>query len=328
MTSNPIRSSWILIASITLILSVNYNAVCCQALSPIGNIRVEESFSSSGRSVSTSSFTKPPTSAKATSLSATSSSSSPIPPPPALSVPVWSLAVKDDDDYDDTNDGDDDGDADGNTTAIARKKTKTNMNIMTYCMPVSIGPPKLWALSIFKDTKTRELFLLDHLDDDSTPTTPKQGILQLLTKDHHALVPILGKKSGRDINKEQACAEAGWKWAPSPSSSPSSPPPPPSTSAEESSTEEDCQVIPSCSLYLQVQVVESCNSKMDAGDHWVVLCQIVNTGEWDSERNCLRWRTMVADDEDTAVPAAAVEGIDGIGDNAMYSGWLRQEGHL
>ena len=71
------------------------------------------------------------------------SSSSPIPPPPSLSVPVWSLAVSAEAVSNDT---------DNNSISTE----STNMNIMTYCMPVSIGPPKLWALSIFKGTLTKE----------------------------------------------------------------------------------------------------------------------------------------------------------------------------
>jgi len=55
---------------------------------------------------------------------------------------------------------------------------------------------------------------------------------------------------------------------------------------------------------------------LDAGDHWVALCQVVNTGQWNATQQCIQWNSI----DETMDP------IDE--NNAMYSGWLRQEGHL
>ena len=162
---------------------------------------------------------------------------------------------------------------------------------MTYCMPVSIEPPKLWALSLYKGTLTKDWLLSSETNDNT-----KTAILQLMTQDQHCLVKILGKQSGNDINKADICSKHGWEWV----------------------NESKCQrILPKCALYLKLQVVQS--SVMDAGDHVVVLCKVIETGKWNNGKKELEWRREGNLD---------VNAIDGISDNAMYSGWLRNEGIL
>lgn len=190
------------------------------------------------------------------------------------------------------------------------------MNIMTYCMPVSISP-KLWALSLYKGTLTETYFVKNE----------KRGILQLLTKDHESLIPILGKQSGRDIDKARECAKHGWEWKTMNVQWPSSTAD--DNDKKKKTNDQECsytqEVLPQCGLYLQLQAVEDSSSSsssivMDAGDHVVVLCQVVNTGEWSSSNGGICWK---ANDDTPMAP------IDGIQDNVMYSGWLRrQEGIL
>lgn len=101
-----------------------------------------------------------------------------IPPPPLISMPVWSLAspVADDD---------------------------TSMNIVTFATPVSVAPPKLWVVSLYTNTMTRQSFL------DS-----KVGVLQLLTPSMQDVVPVLGKRSGYEegYSKRDECQKLGHGW--------------------------------------------------------------------------------------------------------------------
>jgi hypothetical protein len=99
-----------------------------------------------------------------------------IPPPPALSVPVWSLA----------------------SPAIHTDGLSTSMNIVTFCTPVSVAPPKLWAVSLYTNTMTRDAFL-----------NSKVAVLQLMQPDQAGLVPLLGKRSGYEpgFSKKDACQD-------------------------------------------------------------------------------------------------------------------------
>jgi hypothetical protein len=99
-----------------------------------------------------------------------------IPPPPALSVPVWSLA----------------------SPAVNTDGVSTSMNIVTFCTPVSVAPPKLWAVSLYTSTMTRDAFL-----------NSKVAVLQLMQPDQAGLVPLLGKRSGYEpgFSKKDSCQE-------------------------------------------------------------------------------------------------------------------------
>ena len=227
--------------------------------------------------------------------SSSSSSSSPIPPPPPLSMPVWSLACPA-------------VPTTTTTTATATTTTTTtSMNIMTFCTPVSIQP-KLWALSLYHDTLTKDSFL-----------STQHGILQLLTLRQAPLIPILGKQSGYDpqVDKAQECQQAffGWKDMVSSSSSSSSSSPT-TTSGSENKFENYHQVLSHCALYLQVQL----QSTIDAGDHVVAICQVTNTGIWDKKRDQIEWKDVTSSDEEPLPP---------LDDNdALYTGWLREQGLL
>ena len=211
------------------------------------------------------------------------SSSSPIPPPPPISVPVWSFA----------------------TTS----QTKTSMNIMTFCIPVSVSSPKLWALSFYYGTLTKDSFLgcekHDKNNDDNQSKTSK-GILQLLKFHHRHLVPILGKKSGRDVDKATLCSKEGFPWSKDP----------------------DCnfEVLPGCALYIEVECQNSENL-MDAGDHVVAICQVTRVGVWEQtdgnelKDGKIRWLDGGIDAN--PIPLGAIDES-----NALYSGQLRKEGIL
>ena len=63
------------------------------------------------------------------------------------------------------------------------------MNLVTYTSPASVSPRRI-TLSLYKDTLSRETFMIKGT-----------GVLQLLTKSHIDLFHLLGKTSGREVDK-------------------------------------------------------------------------------------------------------------------------------
>jgi flavin reductase (DIM6/NTAB) family NADH-FMN oxidoreductase RutF len=204
------------------------------------------------------------------------------------------------------------------------------MNIMTYCMPVSIQP-KLWALSIYKTTLTKRCLLLeedDELSSSSSPTTKTTKtkmlcILQLLTKQHASLVPILGKRSGRDVDKSTGCSHLGYPWCPVEVA----------VDESESETENDndaiatstrsttstLDVLPECALYI---LLETCTST-DAGDHTLVTCKVKRVGRWSADYDKVEW----LDDDDTSTMQQPLDDSEDRG-NVLYTSYLRRHGYL
>ena len=215
-----------------------------------------------------------------------------IPPPPSLSLPVWSLACP----LCQT--------SSGFLTTI--KETQTSMNIVTYAIPVSVAPPKLWVVSLYKTTLTKRAFVDSNV-----------GILQLLSPSQSKLVPILGKRSGyeKGFSKREACADLDavqdvmWRQYRDCAVLPSS-------TEEEGTTNEDkllqtMDVLPNCVSYIKLKLL----STFDAGDHDVALCEVIGTGEWLKESNQLKIHGK------DNVPAAPKDQR-----TVLYSGQLREEG--
>lgn len=163
---------------------------------------------------------------------------------------------------------------------------------MTFCTPVSISP-KLWALSLYYNTRTLDSFLVH-----------KRGIIQLLRPEHAYLVPILGKRSGYDIDKALASFdEAGIKWASM-------------TAVDSGRWEDDHAVLPNCASYLRVEILEEGSALMEAGDHLLALCQVIQTGIWNAPEQKVEWLSP----DTTQTPLDAPE--------VLYTGHLRREGIL
>jgi flavin reductase (DIM6/NTAB) family NADH-FMN oxidoreductase RutF len=215
-----------------------------------------------------------------------------IPPLPALSVPVWSLATT--------------------TAALARDTRQdqslsllppTSMNIVTFTTAVSVASPKLWMVSLYLDTLTKDAFL-----------ATGYGVLQLLRPSHKMLIPILGQRSGYDVNhsKRQECRLLGYDWV---ELSPIIPPPSDETDSSTTTLTKDVptlQVLPDCASYVHLQV----QSTVPAGDHIVALCQVVASSQWDSAKRCVRPSLL-----DEPSPPLDSESV-------LYTGLLRQEGIL
>ncbi len=137
--------------------------------------------------------------------------------PPQLDVPTYSLAT-------------------------FNRDGTTNMNIITYATPVSSSPNRVWSLGVYRETLTEENLLRKPV-----------AVLQLLTTEHVPLIDILGGKSGRDVNKKEACSKVGFTWL-------------------HCDEFQGLDVIPGCASYLFLTVQ---GGLLDAGSHLIVpFCQV------------------------------------------------------
>jgi len=137
--------------------------------------------------------------------------------PPLLDSPTFSLATRNED-------------------------GSTNMNILTYATPVSVRPTRVWCLGLFKDTLSYENFA-------RTGT----GILQLLQEDEHhiAVVKVLGGTSGREVDKQAACAKLDCAWI--------------------DLDDDQTKVLPNCASYCRLSAI---GELVDVGSHSVAICQV------------------------------------------------------
>jgi hypothetical protein len=100
----------------------------------------------------------------------------------------------------------------GRTTAGSMMTTTTSMNIVTFATPVSVKPKKLWIISLYHGTRTKDAFFAQQQQQRQQQLpeqqSPAVAVLQLLKPQHKHLVPILGKRSGYEAgySKAAACA--------------------------------------------------------------------------------------------------------------------------
>jgi flavin reductase (DIM6/NTAB) family NADH-FMN oxidoreductase RutF len=162
------------------------------------------------------------------------------------------------------------------------------MNIVTFCTAVSVATPKLWIVSLYYDTLTKDSFL-----------ETKTAVLQLLTPSQKHLVPLLGKKSGYEpgYSKQAACLELGFRWI---------------DASEFTTGNSKIQVLPACAAYIQLKL----RSTLEAGDHVVALCEVTRTGDWDASSE-----SVVPASVDDAGGRMALDPS-----TALYTALLRQEG--
>ena len=208
--------------------------------------------------------------------------SSSIPPPPPISMPVWSLSSP----------------LSKTVTTGLTLERYTSMNIVTFATPVSVAPPKLWTVSLYTNTLTRQAFL------DSGV-----AILQLLSPEQKHLVPLLGKRSGyeEDFSKRAACADANYSWIPAVDQS---------CQYQTDDDELFCtlDLLPRCASYIQLKLLQT----MDAGDHELALCQVIGTGEWNEELGQIIFDSTETNLRTNQTPKDTT--------NTLYTALLRQEG--
>lgn len=111
--------------------------------------------------------------------------------------------------------------------------TQQNMNICTYVTPITLKPKK-FCIAIYKNTQTLENW-----------NKTKKGVLQLLTINQKKYVTLLGKKSGKIINKlEKLQNTESW---------------------HEHTIFSNCRAV----FLLQEE------SRIDAGDHEIIICNVI-----------------------------------------------------
>jgi flavin reductase (DIM6/NTAB) family NADH-FMN oxidoreductase RutF len=170
--------------------------------------------------------------------------------PPLVDVPVWSMATL-------NNDG---GSGDGH--GDENPKATTNMNLLTYATPISIRPNRLYALGLYKETKSRDNFLRE-----------KTCVLQLLSasnEKHTECVRLLGGTSGKDVSKEDELAsvhgielqELAFNDG--------------NDNGSGAEQERLPKVLPGCVRYLQLSMVGDGVTDYDGGEssHDVVICKV------------------------------------------------------
>eukprot|EP00525_Craspedostauros_australis_P000012 CAMPEP_0198121574 /NCGR_PEP_ID=MMETSP1442-20131203/32489_1 /TAXON_ID= /ORGANISM="Craspedostauros australis, Strain CCMP3328" /LENGTH=238 /DNA_ID=CAMNT_0043780413 /DNA_START=51 /DNA_END=767 /DNA_ORIENTATION=+ len=138
--------------------------------------------------------------------------------PPLLNVPTYSVATLN---------------ADGTT----------NMNILSYAIPTSSRPDRIWTLGVYKGTLTETNVL-------------REGtcVLQLLTEEHANLVPLLGGTCGRDVDKAAVCSSKSMPFVALPQS-------------------DAPMVLPRCGRYL-LMTVDMQQDVVDGGSHWILNCKV------------------------------------------------------
>jgi flavin reductase (DIM6/NTAB) family NADH-FMN oxidoreductase RutF len=249
---------------------------------------------------------------QSTPATSTRSSSSPIPPPPPLSMPVWSLACPaialspppTTAENNDTN-----NESPAGTPPLP---PTTSMNIVTFATAVSVAAPKLWAVSLYHNTLTKDSFLASGT-----------GVLQLLSatvsnnnnsiESHQKyLVPVLGKRSGYEYtttptttagssyySKKDESAKLGFGWIRS-------------SHGSDFRCSADLELLPECCTYISLKLLQT----VPAGDHVVALCEVVDTGVWDPST-----RTVPSCGDNRDAPNQVFDPS-----SALYTGQLRQEG--
>ena len=116
------------------------------------------------------------------------------------------------------------------------------MNITTYCSAVGIKPVRRYALGLYVGTLSRENF-----------KATGAGVLQILNRNQAGAIDLLGRRSGRDVDKidllerDHGLEVERWHGIP---------------------------IIRGCTAGLLLKLGESMNGAHDCGDHDIVLCDV------------------------------------------------------
>jgi flavin reductase (DIM6/NTAB) family NADH-FMN oxidoreductase RutF len=243
---------------------------------------------------------------------ATRSRSSPIPPPPPISMPVWSLACPaiglPSSPITEKNDNSESSPAE--TTSTTEATPKTSMNIVTFATAVSVVAPKLWVVSLYHNTLTKDSFLASgsgvlQLLSSSSPLSSSSSSTNNNNNNQKYLVPVLGKRSGYDdtastgtnLSKKEESAKLGFGWIrPSP---------------DDFACPANLELLPECCTYISLRLQQI----LPAGDHVVAVCEVVDTGVWNPATKTIVSCANVVDAPQVFDPSSA-----------LYTGQLREEG--
>ncbi|KAL3774870.1 hypothetical protein ACHAWO_001185 [Cyclotella atomus] len=252
----------------------------------------------------------------------------PVPPPPPISMPVWSLSCP-----------------------IPNRQT-SSMSIVTFATPVSVSCPKLWAVSLYKTSRTRCAFLGvetsgDEYNDIAATSSSVMGTTGsiralrrrdsmrgegMLAADEGAVGWRASQMSKRLDTSSQGVAnlqlltpsqanlvpilgkKTGWDNTYSKKTE----------CAKELGLEQGWILTSgSTSNDHEFEVLPNCATYIqlklkrvtDGGDHDVAICEVIGTGIWDDTSSTIKWLT----ETDTATQA-----LDSA--TVLYTGQLRDEG--
>lgn len=113
------------------------------------------------------------------------------------------------------------------------------MSLITYCSPIALQPRK-YAIGLFKKSLNYEVY-----------RDTQYGVLQILSKKHEPLFHLLGKTSGRDVDKIQEIRDMDF----------------PVTEKYGVPVLADC---------IGVMALKPSSQFIDSGDHDVVICDVVH----------------------------------------------------
>ncbi len=149
----------------------------------------------------------------------------------------------------------------------------TNMNIITYAAAVGIRPASTWTISLYKTTKSYQNFMKNGF-----------ALLQLLDEEHHAgIVPLLGQQSGKDINKITKLHELNTPLTQVTTSM-----------FNRNDLKTDYITVLSDSInILALQRKENIDA-VNAGDHDVFFCNVINSYITDASRSNPRRRPLTS----------------------------------
>lgn len=139
----------------------------------------------------------------------------PLPPYSALSIPVYSLST------------------------VAPDGSAATLNLVTYAAPVSLKPRR-YALGLYEGTLSRDNML-----------ATGRGLLQILGEQHADLFELLGRTSGRQVDKVRELAARGVALG----------------------TAAGLPLIADCFGYVELRILGEPTS---CGDHEVVICEVVS----------------------------------------------------
>lgn len=198
------------------------------------------------------------------------------------------------------------------------------MNIITFCTAVSVVSPKLYILSLYYNTLTKDAFVASGM-----------GILQLLRPCQKHLVPILGKHSGydnRNYSKRLECDAIGYPWVTTSivkdtniiNSKEHGEQVVSDEQADSTFVTSTLDLLPNCATYIRVKIVNQNSSSptsMHAGDHLVVLCEVVETLQWDDTTKRIVPTTTISSNDGKASDIPSYDAT-----TVLYTGQLRNEG--
>ena len=130
----------------------------------------------------------------------------------------------------------------------------TNMNIVTYATQVGIKPKPVYAISLYKGTVTYENFI-----------RTRKGALQLLPASAFNTVSLLGKQSGRDVDKMKLLKELTQLCRIR------------LTEVGQENENDEIFVIQDSPMILIAEYSSHEYQPLDVGDHQVFLCDIVRS---------------------------------------------------